>query len=142
MITQYILGGEMLAAEAGSATRRVKFYTGAPVLRVNGRGQLFHLSFAMTDGAADLSMLNSGRAPFVCDHVEDIDHHLGVIDRAWLEVGSAYADVRFSARDEMRPIIQDIEKGVLSNVSMSARVLERVKAPSVEKDIRHIHAVN
>ncbi len=140
MKTTFILGGQVLAESADAkAPREIMFYAGTPVLRTDGR-KMFHLSFSMEPGAVDLSLLNSGRAPFVVDHVEDIDHTLGVIERAEIK-GTGRAFVRFSDRQEMAGLIGDIKSGVLANVSMGARITgELVKAEPVEKGIPHLRA--
>ena len=135
-----IIGGHLLAANvAAPETRDMMFYGGTAVLREDGRGKLFHLSFSMEPDAVDLSLLNSGRAPFVRDHIENIDHQLGVIERAWLE-GGHRATIRFSARDEMRGLIGDITSGVLANISMGATISKISKAAPVEKGMGHLMA--
>jgi hypothetical protein len=138
--TTFILGGQVLAESADAkAPREIMFYAGTPVLRTDGR-KMFHLSFSMEPGAVDLSLLNSGRAPFVVDHVEDIDHTLGVIERAEIK-GTGRAFVRFSDRQEMAGLIGDIKSGVLANVSMGARITgELVKAEPVETGVPHLRA--
>lgn len=140
MKTTFILGGQVLAESADAkAPREIMFYAGTPVLRTDGR-KMFHLSFSMEPGAVDLSLLNSGRAPFVVDHVEDIDHTLGVIERAEIK-GTGRAFVRFSDRQEMAGLIGDIKSGVLANVSMGARITgELVKAEPVETGVPHLRA--
>lgn len=116
------------------------FYSGVPVIRQNGKGQLFHLSFLMEPEAIDLSYLNSGRAPFVVDHVEDIGHTLGAVSKGWFD-GAGKASVKFSGREEMQGIIGDIEKGVLANISMGVELLSNpVKAEPVERGIPHLMA--
>jgi hypothetical protein len=139
--TTFILGGQVLAESADAkAPREIMFYAGTPVLRTDGR-KMFHLSFSMEPDAVDLSLLNSGRAPFVVDHVEDIDHTLGVIERAEIK-GTGRAFVRFSDRQEMAGLIGDIKSGVLANVSMGARITgELVKAEPVETGIPHLRAI-
>ncbi len=140
MKTTFILGGQVLAESADAkAPREIMFYAGTPVLRTDGR-KMFHLSFSMEPDAVDLSLLNSGRAPFVVDHVEDIDHTLGVIERAEIK-GTGRAFVRFSDRQEMAGLIGDIKSGVLANVSMGARITgELVKAEPVETGVPHLRA--
>jgi len=133
--TTFILGGEVLAAQPDAPeVREILFYAGTPVLRTDGR-KMFHLSFSMEPGAVDLSLLNNGRAPFVVDHIEDIDHTLGVIERAEIN-GTGRAFVRFSDRHEMAGLIGDIKTGVLANVSMG----ELVKADPIEKGVPHLRA--
>jgi len=138
--TTFILGGEVLAAQPDAPeVREILFYAGTPVLRTDGR-KMFHLSFSMEPGAVDLSLLNNGRAPFVVDHIEDIDHTLGVIERAEIN-GTGRAFVRFSDRHEMAGLIGDIKTGVLANVSMGTHITgELVKADPIEKGVPHLRA--
>jgi hypothetical protein len=140
MKTNFICGGQFLAANAESnGLRDVLFYSGTPVIRFGADRRPFHLSFSMDAESADLSLLNSGRAPFVYDHIEDVDHTLGFVEKGWIG-GDARASVRFSDREELKGIISDIESGVLSNISMGARIIDLVKAPSVEKGVPHLLA--
>lgn len=140
MKTNFICGGQILAANAETpGLREVLFYTGAPALRVGPDRRMFHLSFSMEADAADLSLLNSGRAPFVYDHIEDIDHTLGSVDRAWLDGGTGKAAIQFVDRAELQGIIGEVGK-TYSNVSMGARILDIVKAPSIEKGVPHLLA--
>ena len=46
-------------------------------------------------------------------------------ERAWLENGRGYAEVRLSKRDEVAGIWQDVRDGILRNVSVSYRINER-----------------
>lgn len=141
MKTNHIFGGQILAAQPDSPeVREIIFYAGTPVLRSDGR-KLFHLSFSMDPEDVDLSLLNSGRAPFVIDHIEDIDHTLGVIERASIGAhGRAF--VRFSDRQEFAGIIGDINARKLPNVSMGARITgDLAKAPSIEKGVPHLRAM-
>lgn len=78
---------------------------------------------------ADLTRLNDG-APFLAAHnAGDLGAVLGVVERAWLEKGKGHASVRFSDREEIKPILNDIEDGILRNISVgyNIRAYEKVE---------------
>ena len=137
-MSKTVIHGEILAAHEGGG-REVLFYAGTPVMRYDKRDKPYYLSFSLDPAAVDMSRLNTGRAPFVLDHMEDVGHQIGVIETAWLADG-ARAMVRMSARPEFKGIVDDIDSRILSNVSMAAEVIERVKMPPMEDDIPHVMA--
>ncbi len=72
-----------------------------------------------------MGFLNSGRAPVLNNHArwDGIRGILGVVDRAWLVSDTeARALLRFSGRAELEPILQDLEDGIIVNVSGGYRV--------------------
>ena len=70
----------------------------------------------------DLERLNNS-APLLYNHDRsERDNRIGVIERAWLENGRGYAEVRLSKRDEIEGIWQDVKDGILRNVSVSYRI--------------------
>lgn len=70
--------------------------------------------------AVDLSRLNNG-GPLLFNH--DLDNVIGVIERAWLDgTGKGRALVRFSKREEAEEVWQDIQDGILKNVSVGYRI--------------------
>ena len=74
----------------------------------------------------DLSRLNSG-APLLNAHgAFDLANVIGVVERAWIARSEgAYegrATVRFSARDDVEPLWQDVRAGIIRNVSVGYTV--------------------
>lgn len=138
-VERIVTGRLMPSTESAPDVREMVFYAGTPVIRFDRNNRPFHLSFALAPEAVDFSLLSTGKAPFVIDHVEDIDHHLGVIERAWLD-GVGKATVRFSDRQEFQGIIGDIKSGVIANVSMGAELIEVGKADSIEGSVPHLRA--
>jgi HK97 family phage prohead protease len=69
---------------------------------------------------ADLSLLNSGRAPLLADHERHIGAILGVVETAWIDaaVGSAFAIARFAPTERGQEAQAMVAAGVLSNCSM------------------------
>ncbi len=77
----------------------------------------------------DLSRLNKG-APVFLNHgagrTDDVPYaSIGVTEKAWIENGRGYVSVKLSKRDGMKPILQDIQDGILPNVSVGYRINER-----------------
>jgi hypothetical protein len=70
----------------------------------------------------DLARLNGG-APLLNTHGQyDLRDVIGVVERAWIVNGEGRAQVRFSARDEVHPILNDVRDGILRNVSVGYQV--------------------
>jgi hypothetical protein len=109
---------------AESRTFQVMFYSGATVPRYDfWKDEEYDLRFEVSDKAVDLSRLKAG-APFLRDHYSSLQDTLGVVEDAWLKGGKGYARIRMSDREDVRGIAQDIEAGIIRNVSMGAAVLE------------------
>jgi hypothetical protein len=67
---------------------------------------------------ADLSLLNSGRAPLLADHANFLDALLGVIESAWIAEDRAFAVARFASTPRAMEAWGLVRDGILSNVSM------------------------
>jgi len=74
----------------------------------------------------DMGRLETGTAPVLYGHDSYTrDNHIGVVEKAWLEKGRGYANVRLSKRSELDGLWQDIKDGIVRNVSVGYRILER-----------------
>jgi hypothetical protein len=74
----------------------------------------------------DMSRFESGAAPLLFGHRgHDRDNHIGVIEKAWLEGTKGMAEVRLSKRDDVSDLWQDVKDGIVKNVSVGYRILER-----------------
>lgn len=75
---------------------------------------------------ADLSFLNTGRAPLLLDHCRDVRSLVGVVERAWIEGDAAYALVRFAeSTARARQAWNLMRERVLVNVSMGLYLLRQ-----------------
>ncbi|MBF0094841.1 MAG: peptidase U37 [Alphaproteobacteria bacterium] len=103
-----------LVWSTGAAVRRRDWMTDEPYDEV----------LSLEAGHVDLSRLNSG-APFLNTHgARDLSGVLGVVERAWIADGpEGRAIVRFSDREEVAPIWNDIASGIIRNVSVGYSVL-------------------
>lgn len=85
-----------------------------PYQRWDGKEILVH-----TPSAVDLTFLNSGNAPLLNTHSRyDLRDQIGVITEAWLEKKRVYVRVKFSNRSDAQEIRQDVDDGIIRNVSV------------------------
>lgn len=101
------------------------FSTGAAVLRSDWwSGKQYREVLSLESGHVRLERLNSG-APLLDAHSAwSIGDVLGTVqqDSARLEKGKALATVRFSKRESVEPIWQDVLDGIIRSVSVGYRV--------------------
>lgn len=98
--------------------REVKFSFSSelPVDRYFGKEILLH-----DEGCADLTRLNNGGA-LLWNH--DADEQIGVVLKAWIEEKRGYCSVKFSRNEDAEEIFQDIQDGIIRNVSFGYFVNE------------------
>lgn len=92
--------------------------TGARGLRRQYWDKDYCEELEISEAAIRLDRLNNG-APFLNTHgAWNVSSVLGVIERGWIEGGKLMARVKFSGRDAIAPILQDVRDGVLPHVSV------------------------
>lgn len=98
--------------------------TGARGLRRRFWGEDYYEELEMTEQAIRMDRLNNG-APFLNSHDNwNVSHVLGVVERAWIEDSQLMVEVRFSQREDVEPILQDIADGILRHVSVGYMIHE------------------
>ena len=101
--------------------------TGAPVRRRDlFTGRRYDEVLSLDRAHVDLSRLNAG-APLLNAHgAYNLLNLLGVVERAWIVDGSdgphGRAVVRFSEREDVEPLWQDVQAGIIRNVSVGYAV--------------------
>lgn len=97
-----------------SGTRVLLHFASHDVIRRAG-----HPFRLMMEGA-DLSLLNSGRAPLLANHERHLDAILGVVEMAWVDatMGCAFAIARFAPTRRGQEAQAMVAAGVLNNCSM------------------------
>ncbi len=101
---------------------RVSFSSEARVTRRNNYGEPWIETLGHAEKEVNLSRLNTS-APVLYNHQRGEDKsRIGVVERAWLENGKGYADLRISKRAEVEGIWQDIQDGILRNVSVAYQI--------------------
>jgi len=107
-----------------SRTVNVVFSTGSRVLRGGFFTEPFFEELSLEPGAVRLERLNNG-APVLNNHSNfRLDDVIGVVERASIDGERGFATLRFSSREDVSPIISDIEDGIIRNVSIGYRVFE------------------
>lgn len=106
---------------AGAQVRRYDFW----------EDRMYIEELDMSSEAVDLSRLNAG-APVLNTHRRfDLTDQIGVVDRAWLDGGQGLAKLRFSNREEVQPILRDVQDKIIRNVSVG---YDRLKVEEVGRD--------
>lgn len=78
----------------------------------------------------DLSRLGD-HGPVLANHSRSVSTAdsplalIGAVEKAWVENGKGYAEIRLSRRDGMEGLLQDIEDGIARNVSVGYQIQER-----------------
>jgi hypothetical protein len=130
------LDAQLAAQASDNGDRRAEmiWYSGATILRFSYANGVHNLTLSMDPGHVRLDYLKSGRAPFLNAHSDwSIQDVIGVIEDARLEGGKGRGTVRFSQRDDVTPIWQDVQDGILRNVSVGAKI-HRLKETTKEGD--------
>jgi hypothetical protein len=116
-------------------TATVVWTAGAQVARYDwSRDRPYLEELGQAAGSVRMGRLQSGSAPLLDTHITwSLDSVLGVIDSATSPDEGAEATIRFSRRDDVEPIYQDVMDKIIANVSVGARIhrMEMV-APGVE----------
>ena len=136
---------ELQAKTADTSDRSVEltFYSGAIVNRIPLFGEGYELQFEVSQKAARLDRLNAG-APLIDSHHTEggVRAQLGVVEKAWLDGDRFRARVRFSKRDDVEPIWQDVRDGIIKNVSVGAFLLELEDATPKGAEIKRVRATS
>jgi len=116
-------------------TVEVVWSTGAGVRRRDlWTGKRYDEVLSLDPAHVDLSRLNGG-APLLNAHgAFDLANVIGVVERAWIaQTGESFegrALVRFSEREDVEPLWQDVRAGIIRNVSVgyAVRAYEVIEA--------------
>jgi hypothetical protein len=107
-------------AEKGTA--EVVFTTGARGLRQPWFGDDYYEELEVSEQAVDLSRLNNGASLLAAHDGYSLSGVIGVVERAWIAGKEGRALVRFSDREDVKPIRSDVASGVLRHVSVGYTV--------------------
>lgn len=131
--------------DADKRTAELIFSTGAPVVRYDWMsGKRFREVLGMKPENVRLERLNAG-APLLDAHsAYSLDNVLGAVETgtARLQKGQALATVRFSRRDAVEPIFQDVRDGILRSVSVGYRVYRFIETQGKNEEIPTREAVD
>lgn len=113
--------------DAQARTVELVWSTGAPVRRRDFfTGRRYDEVLSLDPAHVDLSRLNAG-APLLNAHgAYNLLNVLGVVERAWIVMaGDTFegrAVVRFSEREDVEPLWQDVQAGIIRSVSVGYAV--------------------
>ncbi|MBB5695522.1 HK97 family phage prohead protease [Muricoccus pecuniae] len=79
-----------------------------------GQGSPYKLDM----GGADLSLLNTGRAPLLDGHMRQLESVLGVVETAWIEGTQGWAIARFASHSRAADAWAMVRERIVTNVSM------------------------
>lgn len=107
--------------DAEERTVEVTWTTGASVARRGMEGDFLE-ELSMSPEAIRMDRLNSG-APLLNSHsAGNLSDIVGVVERAWVDGEEGRAKVRFSSREDVAPIFNDVRDGIIRNISVGYRV--------------------
>ncbi len=94
-------------------------------IRMSGWDGSFDEILSMKDGQVRLERLNSG-APLLNNHdrYSGVEAVFGRVLKAWVDGATARATVKFSKRDDVEEVWQDVKDGILTGISTGYRVYE------------------
>lgn len=106
------------SVNVGDRTVEIVWTTGAQGRRYDWSVGEYLEELEVSDAAVRLERLNNG-APLLSAHKSySLDSVLGKVERAWIENGLGVALVRFSKREDVEAIFQDVVDGILPNISV------------------------
>lgn len=135
-----LLAAKMSRPESAEGRRRqVLFYSGAVVPRYDWRtDEEYDLSFDMN--GAELEELTQ-RGKVLNSHSSyEVADVLGKVESAKKTEKGYMADLLFSDREEISGIWQDIEAGILTDVSMGVKILELKDITKKDAKKKHLSA--
>ncbi len=108
--------------DAARRTATLVFSTGAPVLRTDGWGVSYREVLSMKPEHVRLERLNAGAPVLDAHSAYSVTRVLGVVEHARMDNGQGVALVRFSRRQDVEPIYQDVRDRIISSVSVGYHV--------------------
>lgn len=76
------------------------------------------------DGEIDLDRFNGG-APVLLDHMPWHERQVGVVERSWVDKGRLMVEIRLSRNEHVDALWNDIQDGIIRNVSIGYQINER-----------------
>lgn len=121
-VPKCMLSAELAPAksEKGERSADLKWYTGAAVQRYSWSDGRYLLTLSMKPEHVRMGRLESGKAPLLNSHSDwSLRDVIGVIESADLK---GNARVRFSNRDDVTEIWNDVNDRIIRNASVGAQI--------------------
>jgi phage major head subunit gpT-like protein len=114
-------------------TVEVVWTTGQRVLRKPFWSDPYYEELSLNPSHLRMDFLNSGLAPCLNSHSSyELRDVIGVVEKAWLEGSEGRAIIRFSEREEVNSIWQDVKSGILRGISVGYFVHKFERQPMPE----------
>lgn len=130
--------------DATQRTFEVVWTTGAKVRRYDWmRERWFDESLSLDPAHVRLERLASGKAPLLDSHRSfGLSSILGVVERAELSANEGVGTIRFSKRQAAKEVEQDVQDGIINDISVGYRVRKfQMIPPAQEGDVWEYRAV-
>lgn len=135
-----ILSGRIDASSFNSETNEVNvvFATEALVLETLGDGERFYEQLEVSSTAADLARFNNNAAVLDNHRTDSITNQIGKVERAWVDNATkeAWATLKLSDAEAWKTTVNDISKGIITNISFTFRRKKMVDTGSQKDGIR------
>ncbi len=104
---------------------------------------IFIEQLVCTPEAVRLGRLNAG-APLLDNHKQwdGVKGVLGVVEKAVISGGQGRATIRFSQRDDVKPVMNDVKDGILRSISVGYNVKKYEKQPVIEGETPIYRAID
>lgn len=123
-------------------TVEITWSTGARVMRYSWEIGRFYEELSLEGKAVRLDRLNNGAAVLNAHSSWDLGDVIGVVEKAWIADGEGRATIRFSEREDVAPIIQDVKAGILRNISVGYAVHRFEQVEGGDEEIPVYRAVD
>ncbi|WAP69046.1 prohead protease/major capsid protein fusion protein [Jiella pelagia] len=111
------------------------FATTAQVLRFGWDGP-FMEELSMSPEHIRMERMNSSRAPVLNNHsTTELEDIIGVVTSARIEADKCTATIKFSSRESVKSIVQDVKDGIISNISVGYKVYRYEQSVGGETEV-------
>ena len=124
--------------DTANNTVNVVFATQNPVLETMGDGERFYEQLEVTTAAADLARFNNNAAVLDNHKRDSVKNQLGRVERAWIDnkTNEGCATLKLSDSEEWKSVVNDISKGIITNISFTFRRIKMVDTGTEKDGIR------
>lgn len=115
--------------DPAKGTVEVVFTTGARGKRNSFWDGPYFEELEVSEAAIDLTRLNNGASVLNAHGSCELEDVIGVVERAWISGSEGRATLRFSDREDVKPIRDDVQGGILRHISVgySIQKLEKIE---------------
>ena len=142
-VERFTVAANFAPASANEDARTIDavWYTGAKVPRFDWRtGEEYDLILDMKGCRID--RLNNGGPVLDSHRAHGVDSQLGVVRKAWAKKSIGLATIQFSKRDTVTPIWNDVNAGIIQNLSPGIWIYQKVDTTPKGQERREFTATD